>query len=123
LKDKLVAESETISVEQRLEIEDQIKDITETIRELKLKKKEYFLDNSKFIFDYFENKKNISSGVSIPQTSSSNKNKIVTSFFKLKEDVIEEQNDGNKTSNIVQKYLTNIDDCFSTNSSVLHLAN
>ena len=30
------------------------------IREFKMKKKEYFLDNSKCIFEYFENKKNIS---------------------------------------------------------------
>jgi len=48
-----------ISVEQRLDIEDQIIEINETIKETKIKKKEYYLDNSKYIFEYFENKKNI----------------------------------------------------------------
>ena len=36
-----------ISVEQRLDIEDQIIEINETIKETKIKKKEYYLDNSK----------------------------------------------------------------------------
>ena len=50
---KKSVETPDLSVEQRLDINDRITDITETIRECKLKKKEYLLDNSKFIFDYF----------------------------------------------------------------------
>ena len=49
-----------VSLEARLDMEDQIKVLTERIRGLKTKKKEYFLDNSKYIFEYFENKKDIS---------------------------------------------------------------
>jgi hypothetical protein len=105
LKEQL-KENNMLTVEQRLDIEDQISDITEKIKDLKIKKKEYFLDNSQFIFDYFENKKNISSGV-IQQ--STNKNKLLTSFFKLKEDECEELDEKNKTNNIVQKYLSNVD--------------
>jgi hypothetical protein len=40
------------------------------------------LDNSKYIFEYFENKKNISSG-NTQQSSGTNKYKIMNSFFKI----------------------------------------
>ena len=46
-------------IEQKMEIKDRIEEITEIIKSLKNKKNNYFLDNSKFIFEYFENKKNI----------------------------------------------------------------
>jgi hypothetical protein len=111
LKYQLINDSDKITVEQKIEIEDRIRNITEQIKEIKLKKKEYFLDNSKFIFDYFENKKNISSGL-IQQSGSSDKNKIVSSFFKITENNSNDLNTQNKTQNIVQKYLSNIDDGF-----------
>ncbi len=95
-----------LSVEQRLDINDRINEITETIRDCKTKKKEYLLDNSKFIFGYFENKKNISSGA--PMT----KNQKLNSFFKIKEDDVINESYQMKTHNIVQKYLSNIDDNF-----------
>jgi hypothetical protein len=110
LKHQLINECDKITVEQKIEIEDRIKSISEQIKEIKLKKKEYFLDNSKFIFDYFENKKNISSGAA--ETSSSNKNKIVSTFFKITENNSDDLNEQTKTQNIVQKYLSNIDDVF-----------
>jgi hypothetical protein len=100
-----------ISVEQRLDIEDQIEQINETIKETKMKKKEYYLDNSKYIFEYFENKKNISSGTPIDAFTS--KTNLVNSFFKIKP--IEDDNEikeQKKTNNIVQKYLSNVDDAF-----------
>jgi hypothetical protein len=115
-KQKLKNEYHELTVEQRLDLEDKINEITNMIKEIKSKKKEYFLDNSKFIFEYFENKKNISEGSIIASntttSSNTNKAKIVNSFFKIKQD-----NDINKTvnienNNIVQKYLTNIDDVF-----------
>ena len=49
-----------LSIEQRIETEERIHEITQNIKECKSKKREYFLDNSKYIFGYFENKKNIS---------------------------------------------------------------
>ena len=78
-----------ISVEQRLDIEDQIIEINETIKETKIKKKEYYLDNSKYIFEYFENKKNISSGSS--SNAFTSKTNLVNSFFKIKP--VEDEND------------------------------
>jgi len=115
-KEKLKNEYDELTVEKRLDLEDKINEITNMIKEIKSKKKEYFLDNSKFIFEYFENKKNISEGslnwANTNSASNTNKAKLVNSFFKIKQ-----ENDVNKTANIdnnniVQKYLTNIDDVF-----------
>ena len=106
---KLANPDEKLTVEQKLDITDRIKEIKNTIKELKSKKKEYFLDNSKFIFDYFENKKNISSKTS-PEIS--NKNKLLNNFFKIKQDDTTNIVNQTKNNNIVQKYLCNIDDIF-----------
>lgn len=107
LKQKII--NDNISLEQRLDYQDRINEITQTIKEVKNKKKEYFLDNSKYIFDYFENKKNISTGTT---ENVSDKNKILNSFFKIKQDETENSINQNKNNNIVQKYLSNIDDTF-----------
>jgi len=105
---KLENPDENLTLEQKLDITDRIKEIKNTIKELKNKKKEYFLDNSKFIFDYFENKKNISSSSS----DVSNKNKLLNTFFKIKQDDSLNALNQTKNNNIVQKYLCNIDDVF-----------
>ena len=93
-----------LTIEQLMDIKDHIKEITEDIRDLKNKKNDYFLDNSKYIFDYFENKKNISSG------ETNNKNKILDSFFKLNNTNI--NNIENNNNDIFSKYLSNIDESF-----------
>ncbi len=104
--------NQNITVEQRLDIEDKITEINELIKETKNKKKEYYLDNSKYIFEYFENKKNISSGTPVNNVVTSKTN-LVNSFFKIKpaadENEVKVQKENN---NIVQKYLSNIDDSF-----------
>lgn len=67
-------------VDEYMNICDKIKDIKNEIRTLKHKKKTYLLDNSKYIFDYFEQKQQISS-------SSNNLNQNTNSlnlYFKLK---------------------------------------
>jgi len=110
LRNKLNNHSDKLTIEQKLDIEDKINELTEKIREKKTKKKEYFLDNSKFIFEYFENKKNISNGSSIQ--SSTNKSKLVNSFFKIKQDDTEEFNQQKNNNNIVLNYLSNIDETF-----------
>ena len=106
---KELLKKNTLTVEQQLEYQDKINEINETIKQTKGRKMEYFLDNSKFIFDYFENKKNISTGTT--NINISDKNKILNSFFKIKQDDSANINQ-NKTNNIVQKYLSNIDDTF-----------
>ena len=74
IREKLQNESEKLSIEQRLDLQDKINEITHTIKEMKNKKKDYFLDNSHYIFEYFENKKNISDGNNV-QKSTTNKSK------------------------------------------------
>jgi hypothetical protein len=108
LKNTLSEENETLSIEQRMDITDRINEINENIKNIKNKKKVYFLDNSQYIFDYFENKKNISSGSS--SSISTNKNKFIEDFFKINTSNKNESNNNN--NNIVHKYLTNIDDTF-----------
>ena len=111
IREKLQNESEKLSIEQRLDLQDKINEITHTVKEMKNKKKDYFLDNSHYIFEYFENKKNISDGNNM-QKSTTNKSKLVNSFFKIKEEKYPDKTPHQETSNIVQKYLSNIDDTF-----------
>jgi hypothetical protein len=64
-------------IDEFMNIKDQISMINDKIKSLKSKKKKYFLDNSKPLFNYFEDKKNISSG--------EHKNvNVLNSFFKIK---------------------------------------
>ena len=109
LKDNLELKKNELTLEQQLDYQDRINEITQTIKEIKNKKKEYFLDNSKFIFDYFENKKSISAGAN---NNISDKNKIVNTFFKIKQEDNTNKLNQNKNHNIVQQYLSNIDDIF-----------
>ena len=65
-------------IEEFLETKDRLKIIKDEINELKGQKKKYLLNNSKYIFDYFEEKKNISNG-------DNNKNvNVLNTFFKIR---------------------------------------
>ena len=113
LKNNLHSCNDSLTIEQKMDIQDRIEEIKKEITELKNRKREYFLDNSKFIFDYFENKKYISEGGS--SAGVSDKSKILNCFFKIKDepnDDMTNQINQRKNSNIVQKYLSNIDDTF-----------
>jgi hypothetical protein len=124
-----------LSIEEIMDIKDKIKDINNTIKNIKNKRKTYYLDNSKYIFDYFENKKSISNdvfGINGTGTGNGNtscngnnnstincnvglitteKTKKLESFFKIKNSD-SNNNIENKNNNIVKKYLSNIDDSF-----------
>ena len=102
-----------LSIDEVMEIKDRIKEINETIKELKKKKNDYFLDNSKYIFEYFENKKSINN---IEETNKvvTSKNQLLFNIFKVKQDDTEKDKNinENKNKNLVQKYLSNIDESF-----------
>jgi hypothetical protein len=102
-----------LPIEQIMEIKDRIKEINETIKELKNKKNNYFLDNSKYIFEYFENKKNINN-VEDNNKLVTSKNQLLFNIFKVKQDDTDKEKNinENKNKNIVQKYLSNIDETF-----------
>ena len=89
-----------------MDIRDKIQDIQYQIKELKQQKKKYLLDNSKYIFKYFEEKKKISSG-------DNNQNvKILNSFFKIKandNDTSNLNNDKyNQSKKLYQNYWRNV---------------
>lgn len=114
---KQLEENPSLPVDQKLDIEDRLREIQESIRSLKQKKKDYFLDNSKYIFDYFENKKSIATVSESSASSEPNsKTKMIQSFFKIKDeskpDEAKASATANKKTNNVQKYLSNIDDTF-----------
>ena len=98
LKKALKKES---NIEKVLDIQDKIKTLSKKIKTIKRAKKEYFLDNSQYVFKYFENKKNIAEG--------KNKTRVLNHFFNIGT----EKPDNNKdTTTNVQKYLANVDENF-----------
>ena len=68
------------SINKKMDIEEKIDKLTKQIKELKKQKRDYFLQNSHQIFQYFEDKKNISTG----KTTYQNVNKL-NKFFKIKD--------------------------------------
>lgn len=67
-------------IDEYMDIRDKIYAIQKKIHELRSQKKQYLLENSKYIFDYFEQKKQISVG-----SNNTNQNtNVLNSFFKIK---------------------------------------
>jgi hypothetical protein len=97
LEQRLIAEK-TISIDEKLDIEDKIKDIKLRLKNIKGKKKEYLLENAKDVFQYFENKKNIG--------KTENKSTMLNSFFKI--DTCSDSEKDITTINIVNSYLSRI---------------
>ena len=104
---------ENLTIEQLLDYKDRISEIKKSIKELKQKKKEYYLNNSKHIFDYFEDKQNIS------KKEATSKNKILNIFFKI-DNGLDENEPVTKESSIFQKYLSNIDESFLDINMYIH---
>jgi hypothetical protein len=94
------------NIDKIMDVKDRVQEIKQQINEIKSKKTNYFLDNNKYIFEYFENKKNISNIEKINDST----NNIVDKFFKINHEVLSPNL--NKNKNIVQKYLSNIDESF-----------
>jgi hypothetical protein len=65
-------------IEQIMELRDKIKNISQEMKDILREKKNYLLKNSKDIFEYFEEKQNITSGTNAQNVSALN------SFFKIK---------------------------------------
>jgi hypothetical protein len=118
LKTKIETLDKTKNIEEIMDMKDRIKEINELIKQLKDKKNNYFLDNSKFIFEYFENKKNInnidSNSITNSSTNKNNtsKNQLLFNFFKIQNNNQDSNITENRNKNIVQKYLSNIDETF-----------
>jgi len=65
-------------IDEFMEIKDTIRKKRQEIKTIKNQKKNYLLDNSKYIFEYFEQKKDISSGNNKQNTN------VLNHFFKIK---------------------------------------
>ena len=92
-------------LDRKLDIRDEIKLLKIKIKKIKKEKKKYLLDNSGYVFDYFENKKKISEG--------GNTTRVLDSFFKIKTDDIQKSEEAQSSNNsIVNQYLSNIDTAF-----------
>ena len=91
-----------ISLDKQLEITDQLKTNKKLILKYEQEKKKYLLDNSKYVFDYYEKKKDVA-GDNIDKT------KVLHSFFNKK---IEADKSDTDEINNTQQYLMNIDDTF-----------
>jgi hypothetical protein len=92
----------TITIDAILDMNDRLKSIKNEKNKIKEKKNEYMLNNSKYIFDYFEKKKKIS--------EENSKTTILYNFFKKENDELLDSMTNERTN--VQKYLSNVDDTF-----------
>lgn len=113
--------SSQVDLERKLDMQDRIDEITKKLSELKRKKNDYFLENSKYIFEYFENKKSISKTETNTTTNLTTKNKVLHSFFKINTEPVVQNDQMNK--NIVRKYLCNIDETFLDVNNYLNATN
>ena len=91
---------EISNIDDLMSINENIDELNKKIREIKKAKTDYYLNNSRYVFDYFESKKNIATG--------ENKTRILNNFFNLET----KNNNANNEINSVNEYLANIDDTF-----------
>ena len=93
-------------IEEYMDIRDKIILIKSQIKSMRSEKKKYLLNNSKYIFDYFEQKKDISSGGGKQNTN------LLHSFFKIKASSAESENPNSdkyyQSKNIYQNYWKNV---------------
>jgi hypothetical protein len=83
---KKIHQLDNSKIDTCMDIQDKIRKLKLEIQQLKSKKKEYLLENSKHIFEYFEEKKKVSSG-----DNNQNVN-ILNSFFKIRAKTQESSN-------------------------------
>ena len=96
---KSLLNTKTLTIDERLEIKDKVNELKKSIKEMKKRKKDYLLNNSNYIFEYFEEKKGINSGET--------KKTMVENFFNSNK---KQQSINTKQPSYMQKYLSNIDE-------------
>jgi len=95
----LCKKNRILKQDELLELKDKLKELIIKIKNLKKEEKDYYLNNSKYIFTYFENKKNIADG-------ESSSTKTLNNFFKI----YKSKNKCSKDNEIIHKYLVNVDE-------------
>ena len=99
-----------LSLDEVLDMKDRIKEINAEIRELEREKKEYYLNNTKHIFNYFEKKKQ--QQVEPVKQEVSARQQMLNSFFKKKDDQHQSQPAQNQSFQSHVSYLKNVDERF-----------
>ena len=72
---QLITENNYDTIDEKLEHIDKLNELKKHVRNTKNKKKQYLLNNAKYVFDYFETKKNIS--------KNNNKKRVLNNFFNI----------------------------------------
>jgi hypothetical protein len=93
-----------LTVDERLDLCDRLDELKKQISAIKKKEKEYLLNNSSYVFDYFENKKKIA--------DCSNKTTLLDKFFKINTEDSELIDELGKERKNIQTYMTNVDESF-----------
>ena len=95
---------DNLTIDERLELCDKLSDIKKKICTKKRNEKEYLLNNSSYIFNYFENKKKIA--------DCSNKTTLLDNFFKISsnDNILNEEL--KKERKNIQTYMANVDESF-----------
>jgi hypothetical protein len=93
-----------LSIEKKLEFEENLELLKKEKQYYKSQKKQYYLQNMQHIFDYFESKKNISNGLN------NEKVKSLNNFFNISTDNQSIKSDDSLNS--VQSYFQNINETF-----------
>uniref|UniRef100_A0A6C0FCA4 Poxvirus late transcription factor VLTF3-like protein n=1 Tax=viral metagenome TaxID=1070528 RepID=A0A6C0FCA4_9ZZZZ len=107
-KNKKHAPKSGTKLDNHMDRADRIKNVKKEVSRLKKKKLDYMLDNSKYVFGYFENKKKISEGESAPTNT-----QALNSFFKIDDNASDAIKTVEKNNtNIIQEYLSNVDRSF-----------
>ena len=95
-------------IDKAMELQFRVKHINNKIKQHKHEKNNYFLENSKYIFSYFEEKQKINSG------EKSQNNNVINSFFKIKANNEDDSNINNNKYNtsrqLYQNYWKNINE-------------
>ena len=104
LKSDLKKIKKTLNIDEFMNIKDKIKQNKNRIKMLQLEEKQYYLNNSKYIFDYFEQKKEISTGGNKQNTN------VLNSFFKIRSKTDDDTNIDryNKAKKTYQAYWKNV---------------
>ena len=125
-RDEIIAEinnSTDLPIETVLDLKEQLVSVNKQVDELNGKRSEYYMKNSKHIFEYFETKQNIS--LNAPNTNeapkSSKMSSIINKFFKVSEDEAEivTPKSSDIERSVVCKYLTQVDETFLDTDSFI----
>jgi len=101
----LKLKNHNLSIDEILDLRDKLHDIKEKIFSIKHKEKQYLLNNSSYVFNYFETKKKIAD-------SSTKQTTLLDDFFKINGEDISQNEQLSQDKKNIQKYMGNVDNSF-----------